>query len=220
MSAELDALEALAANFNSGIYRVNPLSLAVLFYAIPFWQKQSNWLSNDPLDEITRSDWDKIEAYVSGLLFEMERPLIGYIMPYITSSPPPNVLPCDGAMYARVDFPELYAALDDAFIIDADNFFVPDLRGRTVIGVGGGTGLTSRNVGDEGGEEAHQLTEGELASHVHSVGSAGTSLAVAPGELPVLIPSILSTSTGSTGGDESHNNMQPFLALNYGVIAS
>jgi len=221
MSAELDALQTLAVDFRSGIYRLSPTSLAVLFYASRFWSLKSNWLSPDPLDTISDSDWDTISAYVDLLLYEAKNPMIGLITAYITDDPPANVLPCDGSTYLRDDFPVLYAAIDPVFIVDADHFSVPDLRGRTVIGAGDGSGLSSRSVGATGGEENHQLTESELASHTHSIPATTTTLAVEPGEVAVVTPiPIITSSTGATGGNVAHNTMQPFYVLNYGVIAS
>lgn len=221
MSAELAALEALAADFRSGIYRLSPLSLAVLFYATRFWEQKYNWKSNDPLDSISDSEWDSICAYVDGLLYEVKNPMVGMIVAYMTESPPANVLACDGSTYLRDDYPVLYEQLDVFFIVDADHFTVPDLRGRTVIGVGSGAGLSSYNTGATGGEETHQLTESELASHSHSIELTTGVPAVSPGEVAfdVTVP-IVSDVTGSTGGDAPHNNMQPYYALNYGVIAS
>jgi len=221
MSAELTALEALAANYRSGIYRLSPTSLAVLFYASRFWAQKFNWLSPDPLDEITDVEWDTIQDYVDGLLYEAKNPMIGMIMPYVTADPPTNVLPCDGSTYLRDDFPALYQALDAIFIVDADHFTVPDLRGRTVIAAGDGSGLTSRAVGDTGGEENHQLSTAELASHTHSI-PLTTSLPAQAGvgfAGDVTVP-VVTSNTGSTGGDVAHNTMQPFYALNYGVLAS
>lgn len=222
MSAELSALETLAVDFRSGIYRLSPISLAVLFYTTPYLTKRYNWIDRtNPLDEVTDSDWDTISAYVDGLLYEVKNPMIGMIFPYVTESPPMNVLPCDGSIYNRVDYPSLYEQLDTVFIIDSDTFKVPDLRGRTVIGSGDGDGLTPRSTGDNGGEENHQLTESELASHSHSIPQTITTLAVEPGEISVLSPiPIITDSTGSTGGDTAHNNMQPYFALNYGILAS
>jgi len=221
MSDELSSLETLAADFVGGIYRLSPISLAVLFYASRFWGLRGNWRSNNPYDVITDSDWDTIQAYCDGLLYEVKTPVIGYIFPFITESPPTNALACDGSTYLREDYPELYAALDTFFIIDADSFFVPDLRGRTVIGAGDGSGLTTRTVGEQGGEEDHQLDISELASHDHTIPLTATTLAVEPGEVTVLTPiPFFTQNTGLTGGDSPHNNMQPFYALNYGIIAS
>lgn len=222
MSAELSALEGLAANYNSGIYRLSPISLAVLFYATPFLVQRYNWLDkSNPLDTISDIEWDTIQSYVDGLLYEVKNPMIGYIMAYATESPPANVLPCDGQSYLRADYPELFAVLSSAFIVDGDTFVVPDLRGRTVIGSGSGSGLTSRSTGDSLGEENHQLSENELASHSHTIGYTITTLVLEPGEVTALTPiPLLTQFTGDTGGDVPHNNMQPSYALNYGIIAS
>lgn len=161
--------------------------------------------------------------------------MIGSIFPYITALPPAHCLVCDGSSYQRINYPDLYAALDAVFIVDADNFVVPDLRGKTVIGAGdGGADYTNRTVGQIGGEEAHQLTVTELASHGHTdlghshiYNPPGTALpVVAPGEVPVTAINLLPGLTGeayaniqNTGADEPHNTMQPFLALNYCVMA-
>lgn len=161
--------------------------------------------------------------------------MIGSIFPYMTAYAPVGCLVCDGGTFAREDYPQLYAALDPAFIVDADTFMTPDLRGKTVIGAGdGGSDYTNRTVGQIGGEEAHQLIETELAAHTHtdaghshSYAPPGTSIpVVAPGEVPVtainLFPGITGTGFAAiqaTGSDAPHNNMQPFLALNYCVVA-
>lgn len=221
MSAELTALETLAANYHSGIYRISPLSLAVIFYSTSFLAQKRNWYSGDPADVITDTDWDTIQSYVDTMLYEVKKPMIGMIVPFITVDPPANVLPCDGASYLRAEYPELYEALDPIYQTDADNFTVPDLRGRTVIGAGSGAGLANRNVGDTGGEEEHTLDVSEIPSHNHSIQRTTTTLAVEPGEIAVLSPvPIIPDYTGNEGGGMAHNNMQPFYALNYGVIAS
>lgn len=222
MSAELTALEELASDNITAWFRLSAISQAVLFYATPYLIKRENWIdSNNPTDEVSDANWDTIESYVDGLLYEAKIPMIGMIIPFVTADPPPNVLPCDGATYLRVDYPNLYDLVDSFFIVDADHFTVPDLRGRTIIGAGEGSGLTSRSIGDEGGEELHQLTVSELASHDHTIPLTATTLAVEPGEVTVLTPVPMFTqNTGATGGDDPHENMPPFYALNYGIIAS
>ena len=51
----------------------------------------------------------------------------------------------------------------------SDKFFLPDLRGRSLIGAGTGRGLSQRTMGDVGGEETHFLTQSELPSHSHGI---------------------------------------------------
>lgn len=72
--------------------------------------------------------------------------------------------------------------------------------------------LTTRTLSHTGGEENHSLVEAELPAHQHGGvvvsgtggggGSGGNSRST-------------STTSGSTGGSTAHNNMSPFLALNY-----
>ena len=102
---------------------------------------------------------------------------------------------------------------------DADRTItLPDARGREVIGTGTGAGLTARTHGDAGAAEDHQLTEAELAAHTHFTGpiyhfndpsSDGNIGSGSQGRVAATVES------GSTGGDTAHNNMQPWLALNF-----
>jgi len=144
--------------------------------------------------------------------------LIGAILPYATASAPENTLACDGATYLRTAYPELYLLLDAAFIVDADSFTVPDLRGRVPIGNGQGSGLTLRAVGDTGGAETHMLTTSEMPAHTHAESTAVASLAEAPVvPIPAATPGI--GITGSAGGNGAHNNMPPFNTLRYCIVA-
>lgn len=145
---------------------------------------------------------------------------IGVIFAHALDEAPPNSLPCDGTEYLKADYAELVAVLDSVYFSDSDHFVTPDLRGRTVIGVGTGSGLTARSLAAAGGEEAHTLTSTEMPSHSHSYQPPGTSVPVAaPGEAPVTAINIIPSSTGSAGGDGAHNNMQPYHALNYAIWA-
>lgn len=145
---------------------------------------------------------------------------IGAIKPYATEFAPYGTLPCDGSSHLRIDYPRLYANINPVFIVDADTFKTPDLRGRNIIGTGQGSGLSDRAIGDELGEENHTLTIAELAAHDHSYDQPITSPALEGAGVPLptgltVFPSL----TGSTGGDMPHNNMQPSLALNFFIVA-
>lgn len=147
--------------------------------------------------------------------------MIGSIHAVATDVPDWGLL-CDGTQYARADYPELYAVLNSAYIVDADNFTVPDLRGRAIIGAGTGSGLTSRTIGDDVGTETHQLTESEMPAHTHSYNYPTLNVDLeAPGapDITALGQPPISQSTGSTGGDNPHNNMQPSHVLTYYIWA-
>ena len=108
----------------------------------------------------------------------------------------------------------------------SDKFFVPDLRGRSVVGAGTGRGLTNRALGVFGGQESHVLSVAEIPAHTHTIpilNSAGVSgtasyLLDSSGNLTSTLssfPQATSPVSGSTGGSEAHENMPPFLSTNW-----
>jgi microcystin-dependent protein len=229
-----DILVQAAAQYPATV-ALSPESVTVLMYASQFLELQRNWINTkeDPLDEITAEEWDTIQAMVANLYTEVFNPMIGYIFPVMTAAIPANCLLCDGSTYLREDYPQLYAALDSAFIVDADNFIVPDMRRKFPVGAGT-VGADTYAVNEAGGENSVTLSVAEIPAHSHAdVGHTHayqppgiSGLALAPGELPVALPNIIPSLTGSssanlanTGGDGAHENRPPFLALNFAVIA-
>lgn len=71
----------------------------------------------------------------------------------------------------------------------------PDLRGRFVLGVGQGGGLSERSIGDRGGAEDHRLTLAEMPRHAHR-----------------FMPSRISTT--SSGGGHFHSLMSEYTTRN------
>lgn len=145
--------------------------------------------------------------------------MIGQVVDYITAEPPGGVLPADGSTYQRDDYPALYAVLDAAFIIDADTFFLPDLRGRVLVAAGQGAGLTLRSIGDSGGEEVHTLSYAEMPVHAHTYVPPTINVDIeAPGVPdPVAAGLGIPTNTGDAGGGQAHENMPPFRVVRRGV---
>lgn len=147
--------------------------------------------------------------------------MIGEIIAYAgPTSPDARWLPCDGSSLLRVDYPDLFNVVGVVYgSTDSSHFNLPDLRGRAVVGVGSGPGLSPRSLGDNFGEETHVLTIGELASHVHNTGNSALLGTSAPPPLDALGPNPFPAITDSTGNDDPHNNMQPSLAINYLIVA-
>lgn len=212
--SELSDLLAVAQNNTAGVFYHSPETLAVLQFSYSWLKRWSIWES--PAEPLTDEDRDAIDALISEAMRELMSPIVGMIVPFITATPPDNVLPCDGSQYQRADYPALYAALDSVFIVDADNFTVPDLRGLTVIGSSAG-----HSFGSTGGAETHTLTEGELPSHAHTYTPPTLNLDLeSPGAPDIFAAGIgITTLTGFVGSNQAHNNMPPFMALRYGVIA-
>jgi microcystin-dependent protein len=147
---------------------------------------------------------------------------IGSIVVYAAGLPATtSILPCNGASYLRTDYPDLFSAIGTVWgAVDMNHFNVPDLRSRSVVGAGQGSGLSLRVAGQTFGEETHQLTVAELASHTHSLQDYLLTGTAVPPPLDAIdaIPHVVN-STGSTGGDQPHNNMQPSGVCTFGIIA-
>jgi microcystin-dependent protein len=100
---------------------------------------------------------------------------VGTVILYVAGgTPPASWMACDGSAVSRVTYPDLFATIGTTYGAGdgSTTFNLPDLRGRTVVGVGQGTGLTNRALAATGGEEAHILSVAELASHNHTASQA------------------------------------------------
>lgn len=116
---------------------------------------------------------------------------------------------------------------------------LPNLQGRAAMHPGRGPGLTSRRLGQRGGSEQVSLSEAQMPNHKHSVQAIsrnqfiqGNSLDPAgnfvagPQTGNAFVPtdpmpgtaSFADAALTSAGGSQPHNNMQPFLAINF-IIA-
>jgi len=144
----------------------------------------------------------------------------GMTMVSFRETVPSGWLLCDGSIYERTDYPELYASLDPAFIIDSNQFAVPDLQRKTVYGAGSGWG-----VGDDVGQEEVTLSDLEMpvhshvdTGHIHSEGIAVPFVASISAGVPVPVAvagigvtGVSSANLTNAGGSLAHDNMSPGL---------
>lgn len=154
--------------------------------------------------------------------------LVGLVMPVCTDLLPDGTLLCDGATHARVDYPNLYDALDPVYHVDADMFTVPDMTDRFIVGAG-----TLKPVNTTGGDFQHTQTVSEMPSHTHgndphqhSEVTAAPTVVTVGLELPTAsaIPSAGITGASAvnihnTGGGDPMDITPPFLSLRYVVVA-
>jgi microcystin-dependent protein len=146
-------------------------------------------------------------------------PYLGEIRFFSWDQVPPGWALCDGTLLPIAGNQGLYALLGSEYGGDGkSNFGLPDLRGRTPVGMG------PVPPGSWGGEEAHLLVDAEMPAHTHvaeaSADPADASdpndavLANAPVWATPGNPTALGAGTVSgTGGGKPHGNMQPYLAL-------
>ena len=131
---------------------------------------------------------------------------------------------CDGQILPINQNQSLYSLLGTTYGGDGrTSFALPDLRGRAPIHVGGG-----HSQGQKSGEEIHTLSAGEMPNHTHapqgstngvdSPDPAGRMLgnnAGTPYHGFGTATNMANEMIANVGGGQSHNNMQPYLALNF-----
>ena len=138
---------------------------------------------------------------------------------------------CDGQILPINQNQSLYSLLGTTYGGDGrTSFALPDLRGRTPIHVGRSDGGQEHREGQKSGEETHTLSANEMPDHKHvlqATSNGGTTPVVgstvllartAPSELytaPVDLTAARSGTIANVGGGQAHDNMQPYLALNY-----
>jgi microcystin-dependent protein len=109
------------------------------------------------------------------------------------------------------------------------NFALPNLQGRTPVGVGNGI-----NYGEVSGVESVTLLSINVPPHTHALNASGTA---ASGEKPVAgnflasqganvyaaaasLGSMNGATVSAVGGSQPHENRQPFLVMNWCIALS
>ncbi|MBD3243816.1 MAG: phage tail protein [Chitinivibrionales bacterium] len=143
---------------------------------------------------------------------------------------------CDGQLLPISQHTALFSLLGTTYGGDGSTTFgLPDLRGRVPVHPGHGPGLTIRGLGEKGGQEQVTLTAAQMPSHTHAVtttvaadSAVGTSdspkervPARNASSTPAYSDSATTTLDGvqttasPSGGNQPHNNMQPYQAINF-----
>lgn len=136
---------------------------------------------------------------------------------------------CDGQLMPLAQNTAIFSLLGTTYGGNGkSNFALPDIRGRAVMHPGQGPGLSLHNLGETGGSETVSLLESEIPAHSHALRASidgatddtpqGNILAntSATGNIYTSIASLASMSDVSlapAGGDQPHNNLQPYLTF-------
>lgn len=167
----------------------------------------------------------------------MSEPYIGEIKAVAYNFAPKFWSACNGQVMPINSNQALYSLLGLQFGGNGQtNFNLPDLRGRTPVGIGSSPILgISYTQGQQGGLEAVSLNLTQIPPHTHIFhASADAATAINP----ILAPSTLATasndyynnvapdvalisgSVATVGSSQPHNNLQPSLALMYIIALS
>ena len=142
---------------------------------------------------------------------------------------------CDGQLLPLSQNTALFSLLGTTYGGNGkSNFALPDLQGRAPMHPGQGPGLSLHDLGETGGSETVTLLESEIPSHSHAlnasvrdglerspvgqllaagIGGIVAYAAASAGSHTAMNPSALTPA----GGDQPHNNLQPFLTFYFAI---
>lgn len=162
----------------------------------------------------------------------MSNPYVGEIRIFAGNFAPNGWMFCDGSLQSIAQNEVLFNLIGTTYGGDGQSTFaLPDLRGRVPVHQGTGPGLSPRIIGEVGGSETVTLTAAQMPQHSHALqassglangaaGAAGVLAATAVniyGNGPPTTPMAAQAVT-PLGGGQPHENMAPFVAINY-IIA-
>lgn len=137
---------------------------------------------------------------------------------------------CDGQLLPISQNTALFSLLGTFYGGDGKSTFaLPNLQGSAPMFWGQGPGLSQHFLGEQAGSETVTLLESEIPAHSHAMlgavppaesnlatGFAMTRSANANAYAPAANLVMMAPETLSpAGGDQPHNNMQPYLTLNF-----
>jgi microcystin-dependent protein len=141
---------------------------------------------------------------------------------------------CNGQLMPLSQNTALFSLLGTTYGGDGkSNFALPNLQDRFPMHPGTGAGLSTRDLGEQGGAAAVTLLDSEIPSHSHVLGgvdagdtgtpsAAGIPAAPTGGEFVYGLPRdpvpMAAATLGPAGSSQPHLNRQPYLALSF-IIA-
>lgn len=143
---------------------------------------------------------------------------------------------CNGQLLSISQSTALFSLLGTTYGGNGiSNFGLPNLQGNSPMSPGQGPGLSLHDLGETGGTNTVSLLASEMPVHSHSVncidggrvggqvGQPGNAILVKTGGTPAnaytssatLNQNMAANMVASVGGNQPHNNMMPYLTLNF-----
>jgi microcystin-dependent protein len=161
----------------------------------------------------------------------MSDPFVAEIRIFPFNFAPTGWALCNGQLMPISQNTALFSLLGTYYGGDGKSTFaLPDLMGRAAMHTGDGGGLSSRFLGEQGGSETVTLLQSEMPAHSHQMLGATQDPALAKavnpsaswalsqgGGIYQAAPNtqLAAEALTITGGGQPHNNLQPYLTLNY-----
>lgn len=170
---------------------------------------------------------------------QQTEPFLGEIRIFAGTFAPDGWALCNGQLLSIQQFTALFSILGTTYGGNgSSNFGLPNLQGSSPLQQGIAEGMTQRVLGEEGGATDVALTTAEMPSHTHLASastSSGTSGSpggavwgkasfgkVAVNLYSTAAPNVAMSGSAITpiGGNLPHNNMQPYLCVNFIIALS
>jgi len=151
----------------------------------------------------------------------MAEPFLSEIRVFSFGFAPKGWALCNGQLLPINQNQALFSLLGTTYGGDGRvTFALPNLQGSAPMHVGSG-----HTLGERGGQTSHTVVLGEMPAHTHMVTGSGANGGVSGPGVPAAVnntygpPSalgpLLPASISSVGGSQAHNNMMPYLVLNF-----
>jgi microcystin-dependent protein len=148
--------------------------------------------------------------------FTWSHAIPGIISMYGGVNSPTGYLFCNGQAISRTTYSRLFSVIGTIYGNGdgVNTFNVPNLQGRVPVGLKP-TETIFNTLGNIGGTGAHTLSIDEMPAHTHTyLGVNSQNAASGVDNVAENAPRPTET-TSSTGGNQAHNNLQPYIVLNY-----
>ncbi len=163
---------------------------------------------------------------------------LGEIIAFAGTYVPENFHLCDGSTLSVADNQALYSVIGNTYGGGTTNFNIPNLKGLVVVGVGKSNAGTQYTLGTKGGAPQVTLLQANLPAHTHnflvstanattgdpknnflaaSVPAEGSTFKEAKIYITGVTPNaeLNDDTVSDMGGNQPHDNEQPYLTINY-----